>query len=362
MNNFKDLTKNIAIGLFAVIAIVIIAFSLLYFQPSVGDKGQAFLVRFADIDKINVGTRVTFAGRPVGEVEKITTISDFQADRHEYKGVVYSYELLISVDSSVTILDTDTITIVTSGLMGTRSVGILPMPPKNDSKSLEPMSIIYAKAPLAIEQTLEQVGSVVDSAQQALNAIVDVIEENRININQSTSEAAKLLSESHVFVQQLNESNILVNLKHATDAVAKAAAQLDTDKGTIGKLLHSDDLYLGAVRLTNKLDVLLNDINHYGIMFHLNKGWQRTRSKRMNEAAMLQNPTAFKAHFSKELDQIATSTHRIMTLLDKAQCTDPNSVCPKQVNQSIADLRNRLLIMEQSLQSMQVVLIDDECD
>ena len=358
MNRFIDITKNIAIGLFAVIAIVIIAFSLLYFQPSVGDKGQAFLVRFVDIDKINVGTRVTFAGRPVGEVERITTISKFQADRHEHKGVVYSYELLISVDSSVTILDSDTITIVTSGLMGTRSVGIIPMPPKPTSHSLEPMSVIYAKAPLAIEQTLEQVGGVVDSAQQALKSIVDVIDENREQLHSAATNASLFMDEALGFIKQLNESNLIDDLKRASKSISDATLTLKEDKGTIGKLLHSDDLYLGAVRLTNKLDVLLNDINHYGLMFHLNKGWQRTRSKKMNEAATLQNPMAFKSYFSSELDQISTSTSRIMTLIENIECSNQEPICTRRAYDSIEDLRNRLKIMEESLQSLQTVLLD----
>ncbi|MDP1880257.1 MAG: MlaD family protein, partial [Parachlamydiaceae bacterium] len=73
--------KNILIGVFVILAVCVIVFMLLFLHPSVGDNAKTLRVRFADIDKVNIGTRVTYAGRPVGEVVSITELPDARTSR-----------------------------------------------------------------------------------------------------------------------------------------------------------------------------------------------------------------------------------------------------------------------------------------
>jgi phospholipid/cholesterol/gamma-HCH transport system substrate-binding protein len=61
-----DQAKNILIGIFVIVACAIIVFVLMFLHPSVGDESRLLRVRFANIDKITLGTRVNFAGKPVG--------------------------------------------------------------------------------------------------------------------------------------------------------------------------------------------------------------------------------------------------------------------------------------------------------
>lgn len=65
--------KNMLIGLFVVIACSLIVGIILFIEPSVGDGKQKLIVRFSNINGISVGTRVVFAGKPVGEVVDIET-------------------------------------------------------------------------------------------------------------------------------------------------------------------------------------------------------------------------------------------------------------------------------------------------
>ena len=67
-------TKNMLIGIFVVAACFLIVSLILFLKPSVGDGKQTLYVRFSNINKINVGTRVMFAGKPVGEVVAIDEI------------------------------------------------------------------------------------------------------------------------------------------------------------------------------------------------------------------------------------------------------------------------------------------------
>ena len=63
-----DQYKNVMIAFFVIAAIAICTFVLMFIHPSIGDEKKILRARFTDIDKINTGTRVTYGGKPVGEV------------------------------------------------------------------------------------------------------------------------------------------------------------------------------------------------------------------------------------------------------------------------------------------------------
>ena len=66
----------------------------------------------------------------------------------------------------------------------------------------------------------------------------------------------------------------------------------------------------------------MNDVNHYGLLFQYNKGWQRTRTKKANLMNALDTPQEFKAYFEGEVDSITTSLGRISDLLDRAEAPE----------------------------------------
>ena len=69
-----DKLKNVLIGAFAMLSITIIIGTILFMQPSIGDGKKNLRVRFSDIAGINIGTRVNFAGKPVGDVKDISIV------------------------------------------------------------------------------------------------------------------------------------------------------------------------------------------------------------------------------------------------------------------------------------------------
>jgi phospholipid/cholesterol/gamma-HCH transport system substrate-binding protein len=66
-----DKMKNILIGLFVSAAVTLTIAMILFLDPKIGDGKKTLEVRFSNISGITIGTRVTFAGKPVGEVESI---------------------------------------------------------------------------------------------------------------------------------------------------------------------------------------------------------------------------------------------------------------------------------------------------
>ena len=65
----NDRVKAFWLGIFIIIGIIITTWLVLFLKPSVGDGKTTLTVRFSNIDKVEEGTRVTFAGKPVGEVK-----------------------------------------------------------------------------------------------------------------------------------------------------------------------------------------------------------------------------------------------------------------------------------------------------
>jgi phospholipid/cholesterol/gamma-HCH transport system substrate-binding protein len=80
-------------------------------------------------------------------------------------------------------------------------------------------------------------------------------------------------------------------------------------------------MYLRATAILSKADTLMNDVNHYGLLFSQNKGWQRQRLQRVTALNALDSPQGFRQYFEREVDQINTSMSRLSMLIDKANQT-----------------------------------------
>jgi phospholipid/cholesterol/gamma-HCH transport system substrate-binding protein len=88
--------KNILIGLFVTGAIAIMISLVLFLKPTVGDGKKILCVRFTNIAGITVGTRVSFAGKPVGEVISIKELPNAR-DHADEMGRIYMYELVLKL-------------------------------------------------------------------------------------------------------------------------------------------------------------------------------------------------------------------------------------------------------------------------
>ena len=115
-----------------------------------------------------------------------------------------------------------------------------------------------------------------------------------------------------------NLSEMIKNLKVASGNIDIITDDIATGKGTIGKLVKNDDMYLRMNAIFSKMDTLMNDVNHYGILFHLNKSWQRERLQKVTLLNSLDTPTAFRNYFEKEVDDVNMAMSRLSLLIQKA--------------------------------------------
>lgn len=427
----SETTKTITIGIFIIASIAFLAWILLFLKPTVGDGKQIISVRFSSIDKISIGTRVTYAGKPIGEVIAVSEIFESEQDLpnlqkfknipESEKGKLYIYELKLAVDSKVTIYSTDEFKVKTSGLFGEKAIAIIPKPRKSGrSAKIVHGDIIYAQSTDALEGTVDQVYALSSKMGKALDLIIEMIESNEENSESFTlsfkkmtnnlsslleemnssdlidkfSKAAQglesLTTQSSTLLKGLNEnhfaenlssitqhtnsilesiddpeslktilgnikvfSNQLSSLNQSFEELAKVGANfqktselaytimnnIHKGKGSLGRIVSSDGFYLNLESVLNKAQVLMNDINHYGLLFHHDKNWQRERAKRINFLTSLETPKEFQNYFEEEVGSIETSFSRISTVLSKVQGNSMKSVAQKNdFQKGFADL------------------------
>lgn len=357
--------KNILIGLFVAAAITIAVSMILFLEPTIGDGKETLQVRFTNIAGINIGTRVTYAGRPVGEVTTISEIYNAREQPADDSGRVYIYQLALKVDSSVQVYNTDEIAIRTTGLMGEKSIAIIPKtPPKGKVPQLITNQIIYASSVDPLENTFNQMSRVANRVQDAVDHFDIWFEENQEALSQavrsfdgamsrteavlttvqdeklieSIHESSSLLSDNLRLIKDgLEQDQILTKISQFLDQMNEAMAVFNSDgaemlksmnqitrdiatgRGTLGRFVTSDDFYLRLSSLLGKAETTMNDINHYGILFQYDKSWQRNRTKRANLAKSLDTPAEFRNYFETEVDNIQTALGRLTDVLDRAE-------------------------------------------
>lgn len=414
--------KNILIGLFVITAIGIIIFMLLFLHPSVGDNAKTLRVRFTDIDKVNVGTRVTFAGKPVGEVISIHELPDARTSRTTKNGDIYVYELVLKVDSGVDVFNSDSITLRTSGLLGERNIEINPQPSKPGEKLQKVEDqVLYAAQTASVEDTMKQIGDlsqkfgmVLDDFHEMMSDIkrneivtkvtkaVDNVLEITKTLNQpekwrQTLDNFLLLSERanhswhtidlalqniysltdrahrnwgtidrtldnfHEFSLRIQRSWTIVdqaldefhtsarNVVAFTEKANQIIENTRKGKGTLGQLFVGDDLYLRLKSILHKGEVVMDDINSYGLLFHLDKRWQRIQGRRLRLLEKLYNPNEFAKYFNQEMDQISASLSRVSMVLNESDCYPQSLIYNPQFTRRFGELLRRVENMEETL-------------
>lgn len=320
--------KNILIGFFVLSAVGIMIFMLLFLHPNVGDNGKTLRVLFTDIDKVNIGTRVTFAGKPVGEVISIKELPDARNSRSTDHGDIYVYELVLRVDSSVEVFNTDIISLRTSGLLGERNVEINPQPLKKGEKLVQvDDKVLYAAQTTSMEETMQQIwhlseqfGVILEDVHLILNdfkereivpkiqTVVNNTAEISEKVNHSLQTVDAILENMYTLSDRAHRSwttvdrtldnfhELSLKAEHSISSVDSVIDNLNTGsknvvaltekaneimnytqegKGTLGQLFIGDDFALQLKSLIHRGEGVMNDIGNYGLLFHLDKRWQR---------------------------------------------------------------------------------------
>lgn len=450
----NEVKKNISIGALVFLSFGLLVWVLLFLHPSFGDGHLVLHVRFPNVDKITVGTKVTYAGRPVGRVIDIKSIQDgraqVQQDSVEQDGrkVIFPYELVLGIDSHVKVFDSDSIGMGSSGLMGERFIAITPRPSKTgEYRLLKPNDTIYADVAPSVEDTFVGISAVVRKAEGTIDQMSDILSKNQKEIETTVKNVQGVASQLEIMLRHVNDSKLLETLQNSVQSFQKTAdtatsmlegikkqrvveslgkasqnveqltASLNSDhgvtgivkktdtlidqltltsakisevlphleaaltnlpavvnnadaasrelkgtmekisagQGTLGKLIADDDAYFKSLLVLDKMNLFLQDMNSYGILFHLDKGWQREQRKRIADLEKLKTPTEFSTFLDEELSRISASIARVSMALEKAENTldqgtwKTNSDAKEDLSRSYKDLLRQIRSLEQAL-------------
>ncbi|OGN57698.1 MAG: hypothetical protein A3C42_06780 [Chlamydiae bacterium RIFCSPHIGHO2_02_FULL_45_9] len=357
-----DRVKNILIGLFVKGAFSIIIALVLFLKPTIGDGKKHLSVRFTNIAGISLGTRVTFAGKPVGEVVRIEELKNARNEADD-RGRIYLYQLTLKLDSSIDVYNSDEIAIKTTGLMGEKSIAILPKTSFGPPAHVIHNEIVYANSIDPLENTFNEITKVAyrlekaisrldlwfddnqsfltsalrsfDGAMGQIDTVLSLIDQEKLlpTIRQSS----ELLNDNLSLIRtSLEEGHLLQKLVSLTENLDQATDLFNTDgapllrnlhqisrdissgSGTVGRFLTNDDFYLRVTSLMNKGETLMNDLNHYGLLYQYNKTWQKARTRKANFVKALDTPQEFRNYFEGEIDSMTTSLGRLSELMDRA--------------------------------------------
>jgi len=314
-------------------------------------------------------------------------------------GEVYFYQLIAHLDSSAVIYTTDEVTVQTSGLLGEKSINIIPkkIPKGFIAKRASSKNPLYADSADAFEYALNELSGLADKMDDTLGKISNWIDDNGQALGSAVRSFDDAMSEVTIAVEKANNIGLIDDIDSATENFASAmgdfstamdtlqqentfanagvmirnfkdasysiedvATNLADGKGTLGKIMQDDDLYLRVTSLMSKVDTVLNDMNQYGILFNLNKQWQRTRVKRASMLTALETPDQFKNYFEKEVDLINSSMGRLSMLIERAQQTEQtNQILQTPLfKQDFAELMRGVEAMEANLKLYNEQLVE----
>jgi phospholipid/cholesterol/gamma-HCH transport system substrate-binding protein len=307
--------KAFWLGLFIVVAISLLIYLVTFLRPSVGDGLVRLKVHFSNIDKIFKGSLVTYAGRPIGEVVAITKVKNPQQALADAEGNLYVYELILDVDSAIAIYSYDEILFATSGLLGEKSIAIIPKatPPGAPAARNVTSEVLYARSSDRIEQTLNKLSHAVDTLECTLHDASSFIKTNNNDFNLALQSLTRATCHLESFLERACETDVVGKLAFASEHLACASSQveqffgaalqtelleriggsidslglltqnLSSGGGSFSRLINSDCAYVQLTTVLCQLRAILDDINRYGILYQFDRQWKRTHRRSYTE-------------------------------------------------------------------------------
>lgn len=342
-------SKTVAIGVLTTAAIALVVWVLLFLHPSLGDGKNLVYVRFANIEKIGVGTRVTFAGKPVGAVVSIRLIPKSERTESKTDDNIYTYELGLAYDSKVDLLSTDEITIKTSGLMGERAIAIVPRKIQGQtSRAIKQNEVILADSADGVDEAFAILQTVAKKFEKTMDQVNGLQE----NFQNTLSSIAATSNELNTLIKKANDENLVGNL-------SAVVANIRKGDGSLGKLAMNDDFYIKSSAILQKVDVLMNDVNNYGVLFHLDKTWQRERRRHLEEIAKLSTSSDFSNYMNDEVSRISLSISRLSMALNKVD-SELEKADHRMIDKTFKELLNQLVELENNIKAMGIDHIADD--
>lgn len=289
------ISKEIKVALLGIAAIVILFFGYDFLKGStIFSKSNTYYVVYDNVDGLTISNPVFLNGIQVGHVKDLRLLTD-RANM---------VRVDIEVRKDLQIGDSTIASLGNADLLGSKAITLFL---KNNSKqynggeeliSYKETSItdmLSSKSVPVIDKvdtTLARVNRLLDSEakgnlQQILansnkttEAINEILRENQRNINQITRNLSQLTSalnqtqrnidrlalnmvEITDSLKQVEVKQLVANANSAVSELEKTVAKLNSNEGSLGRLMNDEELYQNMNRSTEALNLLLRDMQAY---------------------------------------------------------------------------------------------------
>lgn len=299
-------SKYVRLGMLIVISIAILIWGLSYLKGNdIFSKSNEYSVIYERVDGLSESNEVTLSGYKIGSVKDVHFMPD------------NSGRLIVTflVNSDINIPVNSIAQIVTSDLMGTRSikmtlssedvfyqpgdtipgaiesdlkeqVSMQVLPIKNKAEQLlgtldsaiTVLTVIFNEdARDNLSESFEKINQTITNLEKTTSDLNEIIAANRGNIGsiitnidsittafkKNTDNFDKTLQNLAQFsdtLAQIEVSPVLDNILEASNKLNMVLTNLESKESTAGLLLNDDELYLSITALSNELNTLINDI------------------------------------------------------------------------------------------------------
>jgi phospholipid/cholesterol/gamma-HCH transport system substrate-binding protein len=302
-----DRFKAALLGVFVLTALALLIWFVLFLRPIVGDSGKELTIYSPTLDGIVIGTRVTYAGKPMGEVTAIETLS--QPETRSGSSTIYVFRLEASVDSALRIYAHDRITLSTQGLLGEKSIAIFPQLPAEQEITTQPL---YIETGDGVGGLFKQLESIRGKVEKALDQVSYFFEQNTepardtlLAVKETTMELKSALQRSDIagtlkhlddaslalehLVVEVGRSDMLPKLSSTLSSFESITASIERGEGTLGQLLKNDCFSRQINNILCRFDLFLYDVNRFGILYHWNSTWKREQRYRLEAACCMED-------------------------------------------------------------------------
>lgn len=276
------ISNELKIGFWAIIAIVVFVLGTNYLKGiHTFNQGQVLYLSTDKVDGLAVSSHVTLHGLKIGMVRSMEY--DKQTDRIIVMLNIYDSDMKIPTDSRLTIA---------ADLLGTSDV-VIEMGESSQTFQSGDTIPAYTGAPGLLEKAdpiVDQISQLMPKIDTLVGGINVLVNESKLqesllqvntltqHLNQTVNELNRLLRKDvpgivgnlesmtanlDTVANQLKEAEVEQLLAKTTATIENAnqlLSALQNDKGTMGKLMQTDELHEELTKTIADMDALLKDI------------------------------------------------------------------------------------------------------
>ncbi|MEJ8758151.1 MlaD family protein [Pontibacter sp. H259] len=289
------ISKEIKVALLGIVALVILYFGFMFLKGAdLFSDTRSFYVVYNNVDGLTASNPVMLNGVQVGTVQHLKLMPK------EHNHILVEIE----VQKDIAVGDSTIAALASSDLLGSKAITLYlgnsrkmynggeRLIPFNEKSIADMLTTKAVPVIDKVDTTLARVNRLLDSqakenlqlilanTQATTQALNDLLRANQKNINEITANTNRLMAS--LIHTQRNIDRLAVNMVEITDTLKRAevnklirnantaveemqqtVAKLNSNEGSMGKLMNDDALYQNMTRSTEALNMLLRDIQAY---------------------------------------------------------------------------------------------------